>query len=74
MRIARAVENAGAVGSAVGSGVASEVGSVGADDATGVGDGLRVGSGSGRDEASLVQPVTRSAAAAMPTYPRMSRP
>ena len=71
--MARAEENAGSRGSTVGSEVASEVGSAGVDDAAGVVDGARVGSGSACDEASPVHPVTRSAAAAMPTYPRMAR-
>jgi hypothetical protein len=71
--MALAEENAGASGSTVGSTVGSEVGSAGADDATGVVDGDRAGSGSAVDEALPVHPVTRSAAAAMPTYPRMAR-
>jgi hypothetical protein len=78
VRIARAVEKDGArgstVASAVGSDVGSDVGSAGADEATGSVDEARLGVRSAVDEASPVHPVRRSAAAAMPTYPRMTRP
>jgi hypothetical protein len=50
-----------------------DVGSAGADDAGVVVDEGRVGTGSACDDASPVHPVTRSAAAAMPPYPRMGR-
>ena len=40
----------------------------------GAAEGAVGGPAAARDEASPVHPVTRSAAAAMPTYPRMARP
>jgi hypothetical protein len=77
VRIARAVEKDGARGStvvsALGSDVGSEARSAGGD-ATGSVDEARLGVRSAVDEASPVHPVRRSAAAAMPTYPRMTRP
>jgi len=63
--MARTDENAGSGGSTLG----ADVGSAGV---VGAAEGV-VRSVSAGDEASPVHPVRRSAAAAMPTYPRMAR-